>query len=151
MADAKEESTKEVKSRVTVVERVYHQLPYKEAHQVEARFSRNLESKKRHHTEYLEATEEWQPLPCGHLQDDVGMLVLHNDAETTPGVIPSPEDLDELAKRVIEVSYACPSDSYNCWLVPPGESMRGMPSHATQLFYRCQHGTAEATLTLIPK
>lgn len=139
----------EAKGRLTVVEKVYHQNPGKGPTETVGSFSRDLETKQQIYVRYLDATEEWQPLDTGWLWKDVGHLIVQNDEGQSPRVKPTEEELEELAKRVIELSYD--PDGEGSWLVPPGESMRGTPSSAFKLFFRCRSGTTEFTLTLVPR
>lgn len=139
--------SKEIKDRLTVVEKVYHQPFGKRAVLTQSKFTRGLETKQQPYVRYMEATEEWQVLDTGWLGDDVGHLILQNNEEVSRQVNPTEEEREAVAKRVIELGYT----ESEIWLVPPGESMRGQPNRPQYLRYRCRHGTAEFTLTLIPK
>lgn len=141
--------SKEIKDRLTVVDKVYHQPFGKKAVLTQSKFTRGLDSKHQLYVRYLEATEEWQRLDTGWLGDDVGHLVIQNDEEVNRQVNPTDAEQEAVAKRVIQLSYLGKSQLH--WLIPPGESMRGMPLSPQSLYYRCQHGTAEFTLTLVPK
>lgn len=152
------------KSRITVVDMVYHQpadLPPTTMLGDAMRFSRELESDEQPYERRLLATEDWKPLDCGWISK-VGMLLLRND-EGFFSVRPTPEQRAEVALRVIEITFDyClnPSDSPlcsstdpygRCILVPPGESCRFFPEDAKSLRVRCRSGRAQYTISLSPR
>ena len=146
-----------VKSRLTVVGRVYHQQYGKSPSEIESRFDRELESREQVYTRCLEATEGWQRLDCGWL-GRVGMLVIRNEEGKLQGQNPTDAELERAARKVLEVTYSRGPLKGNrndtnrlCWLIMPGESMRALPTHPTKLYVRCQSGTAEYTVFLVPQ
>lgn len=143
-----------IKDRITVVDMLYHQRVDKKIRLIESRFSRELEISKQPYEREFEATEEWQPLDCGWLEGKVGMLAITNDEGRFLEVIPTEEEREAVALKVLEIAYDPGDPNHHIpgsWLVPPGESMRGSPSHAESLEIRCQSGTAKFTLHLLPK
>ena len=143
---------RQIKDRLTVRETVYHHPFGHNPQAIETRFSHELETTEQLYERHLQVTEEWQPLDCGWLKDKVGMLVIQNDEGHFLYVNPTDEEREAAANRTVEVAYKKPEQSCsNCWLIPPGESMRARPSHASELAIRCQSGVAEITLYLIPK
>lgn len=135
-------------ARIVVVESVYHQRFGEDPEEVQSRFSRALESNEQLYKRQLKATEEWQPLDCGWLRGNVGMLVIANTEGQFLTPNPTDEEREALSKRVIEVAYG--AGIKFSWLIPPGESMRGCPSSAGSLHVRCHSETATFTLYLFP-
>lgn len=134
--------------RVTVVEKVYHQTAGEEPFAVENTFSRNLKTQEQPYSRRCTATEEWQPLDCGWLKGNVGMLIISNLAGTGLTTIPSGDERAEIEKQVLEI---CDEDCVDgAWLIPPGEAMRGIPKDASRLCVRCQSGSIKYKLSLIP-
>ena len=138
---------RQIKDRLTVRETVYHHPFGHNPQVIETRFSHELETTEQLYERHLQVTKEWQPLDCGWLEDNVGMLIIQNDEGQFLYVNPTDEEREAAAKKTVEVSY---KDEQG-WLIPPGESMRARPSHASELAIRCQSGVAEITLYLIPK
>lgn len=140
--------------RLTVNESVYHQLYGEQPSQIENHFSRFVESDEEPYSRRRKATEEWQPLDIGWVKEiGVGMLVISSLAGKALQRNPTKEEKEETAKQILEVSYtaATPTSVALCWLIPPGESMRGMPSHGNELWIRSRHGTVRYTVFVIPK
>ncbi len=135
------------KNRETVVETVCHRVVGEEATSLETGYSRDLESDEQVYERRAVATEKWQPLDCGWLEGNVGLLIIRNEGGKSPQVNPTEAEKEELAKRVIEIAYPVSGR----WLIPPGASMRGYPIDASNLAIRCQHSTAKYRLFLIPK
>lgn len=143
------------KSRLTVVETVYHQAPQEEPQSNEVRFCRELESDEQPYgPRRLTATEDWRLLDCGWLSDEVSMLTIRNEEGRNLQVIPTEAEQAEIDARVLEVGYyGGTPDSLATgasWLIPPGESMRGCPKSIEKLSIRCRSGEARYTLTAYP-
>ena len=135
---------------VTVVENVYYQPLQGQTEQVgEAAYSRSIQSHEQPFVRRFAAGESWKPLPCGWI-DHCGLLILANDEGRYMHRHPSPEEKATVASRVVELAYTGDEASF-CWLVLPGETMRGYPSDASKLVIRCRKGTAQVTLTLLPE
>lgn len=141
---------KRIRDRVTVLDKVYHQVHGSNPEAIECKFSCDLETTEQLYKRHLQVTEEWQSLDCGWLKDKVGMLVIHNSEGRFLTVNPTTEQQNAVSKKVVEVAYSSRVDQ-GCWLVPPGQSMRGCPSRADDLMLRSQSGNIEITLYLLPK
>lgn len=103
---------------------------------------------------------EWQKLDPGWLQD-ASLLLLHNLEGTSLQVQPTPEERDEIAKRVIVVGVCNESEYANMHdpepvMLPfgfarPGRSLRLEPTELFQYRVRCANGTAKAVMHLFPR
>ena len=138
--------TEKVKDRITVVETVYHQQFNEPTFTIPSRFSRWLETKEQPYQRRCVATEEWQPLECGWI-DKPGMLIITNREGRFAQTLPTDEEKVEVDKKIIQLSY---NQLKPEWLIPPGESMRGCPGFVKFLYIRCQSGTAQYELYLLP-
>ncbi len=137
-----------LKSRLTVVESLYHQASGEEGVMVSSSFSRNLESDDQAYgPRRLKATEEWQPLDCGWVEE-IGMISVTNEEGKHLQVNPTEEEKEALAKKVLEISLSPRASWY--FLIPPGESFRGYPS-AQKLWIRSQSGITRFSNFVIPR
>ncbi len=139
-----------LKSRVTVVETVYHQHAGESATSIESRFARNLETQEQLYQRRLKIGKSWTPLDCGWLEE-VSMLVIHNEEGQNLLVHPTPEEKEKTNAKVIEVSHTPNPNNNTSWIIPPGESMRACPASIRDLYLRCRCGEARVTLNAIPK
>lgn len=142
---------KEIPDQITVVELVYHQVSSEEdATCSEARFSRQLTTSGEYpYVRHTKVNEEWQHLDLGWIVDvGCSMLLIENNEGYFKQTLPTENEKIEAKKKTIELCYS--SNSPNCFLVPPKESLRCCPSHADALMVRCQHGTAKYTITVFP-
>lgn len=144
---------KPLKNRLTVVSRIYHQRVGKDPKSIEPKFTRDLESRGQLYEREMEATEEWQPLECGWVED-AGFLVIVNQEGQNLQVHPTDEEREALAKNVLCLCYngqAVEDCLMGSWLIPPGESFQGFPSRLDELYIRSQVGVVEYTIYLIPR
>jgi len=135
-----------IRDRITVIDRVYHQRLGEEAQEFPCTFSRELETTEQPYTRQLVATEEWKPLDHGWIER-VGMLIVVNQEGRFLQTNPSKEQKDEAAKKILELQY---EGSAWSWLIPPGESFRGMPGDITNLLIRSRSGTIKFTVHVLP-
>jgi hypothetical protein len=149
-------------SRITVVETVYHQQSGGQPTAVVNRHGRPLDTDEAPYTRQVNLTEEWQALDLGWLEGNVGMLVLSNEEGKGYTVNPPRSELEDVRRRIVEVTYEWPSGPRDMhsppkvalapeWYVFPGESMRATPAHADLLRLRSQHVKARVLLTLFPR
>lgn len=136
------------RSRLTVIELVYHRQWGEEPVLFEGRFGRELETHEQAYRRMITVGETPQPLDTGWLAGLVGMLVVANLEGRRQQVIPTEQQRAELAAKVIEVGS---TNSQQVWLVPPGESFRGWPSSPEQVTLRCQQGKAHCTVFAVPR
>lgn len=147
-----------MKSRLTVVEQVYHTAvrdghPDQPTQHASVPFTRELESDEQVWQRTLKVGEAWQPIDQGWLDEaGVGLLLLQNEEGRFTQTKPSPEEKEEAAKKVVEVGASfITGASGMVFAVPAGESARVPNPDMNHLMIRCQHGTARVTVTLFPK
>jgi hypothetical protein len=132
---------------ITVVQNWYHSVIGEDPVQVEGHFSRFLSTSEQAYTRWLKVKEAWIPIDLGWITK-VGMVVIRNTGTKFTQVQPSPEQVAEAAKQVLEVSYT--KDSKRSFLIPPGETYPFYPTSPEDLCIRCQHGEVRFTLWVYP-
>jgi hypothetical protein len=139
------------KSRLGVVEHVYYQATNDQATQVEGRFSRPLSTMEQPYRRKIVATEDWQPLETGWL-NEAGMLFISNEEGKCPQVVPTEKQRADMGARIVELAFGTDfATTGDCWLILPGETFRGQPKDVKKLYYRCQRDTATCWVTIFPK
>ena len=141
----------EVKDRITVVEKVYHQSVGEQPTQADVVFVRNLLTKEQPYVRHVKVGENWTPVDYGWL-NSVSFVVIQND-EGKFVVVPTPEELATVMARVVDVSFK-ESVGHGSLQIPPGESLRCSPSDDTStkaLCLRCRSGVAQVTITAYPE
>lgn len=134
------------KDRLTVIDSVYHQAPGKDPDQYETKFSRPLESEEQVYDRDLIATEEWTQLDKGWIESCSQLLIMNTEGKTVQTIL-SQEENSELAEKILEIRQG----TEVTWLVPPKESVRGIPANLDTIFIRCRKGTANYTVVLFPR
>ena len=136
--------------RLTVIEKCYHQVYGESAKALpKSTYTRFLEgSEQETYQRTYKVGEEWTSLDTGWIEN-ASMVILKNLEGTKWTTVPSEEELEEVAKKVVRVSYKVSGDKH--WIIEPGESMRGTPSHVQDLVLRCEKGEARITICLVPK
>lgn len=134
--------------RLSVVQMVYHQQPDGQPTVQEARYSRWLESDEQPYLRRMTVGEEWVALDVGWVEK-AGMLVLRNEGGPPSPVKLTPEQKAEAAAKVIEVGFT-EGLTGQVWLIPPGESMAGVPRNAKELRVRCQSGEVKLSVCVLP-
>jgi hypothetical protein len=154
-------------NRLMVVEMLYHQSIEDQPTAFETRFARWLQTDEQPYVRKAKATEEWQPLDTGWLQES-SMLLISNVEGTVIDRQPSQEEQDALASRILElgllVSEAAPSkrtmhsqqgDQQSVVLpfgeIPPGETCRFSPVNLDRILVRCRKRSARYSVTALPR
>ena len=93
--------------------------------------------------------KDWTPLDIGWFRDseNAGLIVLENLEGRSPARLPSEEERQEIALRVVEVQHA----DGGPWLLTPGYPLVGLPARPSKVYLRCQHGEATVKITVFPK
>lgn len=94
----------QIRNRVGVVETVFFQGTDQEAKAYDTRFHRWLNSRQVPYTNDTEVGEEWQPINTAHLKD-VSYLILENLEGSSMTKIPSEQEIFELDKKLLLVSF----------------------------------------------
>lgn len=136
------------KSRITVVEQVYHQVSGDQPHLVESKFSRELESDEQPYERHLKVGEEPELLDCGWVKKASQLLIINEEGRFLQ-TQPTEAEREELQLKVLEVYFG--KLSIDSWIVPPGESMRACPSSLVGVYLRSRSGILRLTLHALPK
>lgn len=136
----------EPKDRLTVVENVYHQAisDGQGPTQFESRYSRELDTKEQVYQRRTKVGEDWEPLDFGWIEK-VGLLLIRNE-EGKFTEIPTDEENQRTQRKILEVAYCSEGSG---WLIPVGESMRGIPTSKLARI-RSHSGVTRYTITVIP-
>ena len=137
------------KSVLTIVENVYYREPGEQPTMTELSHSRIIDGTGQVYERRLTATEEWQPLDCGWIEE-TSQLIIRNREGYFLQTNPTEEERKESDSKILEISFS-PEMENECWLVYPTESMRGVPKILAPLFIRSQSGKTRFTLVLYPK
>ncbi len=136
------------KSRIVVVETVYHQQHGGQPTAVESRYAHNLTTDEQvYGPRKIVATEEWKPLDVGWVKS-ASLLILSNEEGKGLQVNPTEQQRKDMAARVVELSW---DPRPFVWLIHPGHSFRGCPSQLKGLIIRCRSGQAECFVTVYPE
>jgi hypothetical protein len=151
------------RGRITVVESVYHQTENEQPTMVpESRYSRPCITDEQPFLRKGKIGEQWQSLETGWLPQ-TSLLRLSNEAGKFSR-IPSLEEREQEAAKVIEVAFVPPVDHtpkrdmhspqqtgpHPCLEIHPGESSRFRPCDLGTIRVRCRSGEAPYHLSLLP-
>lgn len=140
-----------IKSRLTVVETVYHQNGTDQPTSAYSSFCRTLVSQdEQPFAKQVKVTEDWRPLDLGWIEQ-AGMVVIRNESGVFKIVIPTDSEREVEMRKVVEVGFC--TGSYEITpsvLIPPTESARFYPYELSQLRIRCRSGMAKCTVHLFP-
>lgn len=137
------------KSRITVVERIYHQnfedepTPVEDGWQIESITKASVFPKK------FDLGEAWTSLDSGWV-DPLGCALLRiANQKPKRRTIPTPAEALDEASRIVEVSFSDPPASGGP-ILHPGESLRFRPSDVRTLRLRCRNGKARLVVHFFP-
>ncbi len=143
-------------SRVCVNEQVYHQEAGQDPTIAESQFERHLKTNEQAYYRKLDVKDdEWIPLPVGWIKD-CSILYLRNEEGKNLTVIPTAEQKQDTAARVIQIAlYDRNTKRVHepfAEIHPYGESARFTPVKEQLEYYRirCKAGTATMILHLMP-
>lgn len=144
------------RSRITLVETIYHTPARGDAMTSTARFSRWLRSNEQVYgpRRFLAGTS-WTPIDLGWFVDEkMSMLVLSNEEGKYLSTQPTEEERTALASRVIELGISPtprPIDYLPFTYLPPGECLRLPVIDGSILAVRCRAEKAICLITLFPE
>lgn len=99
----------------------------------------------------MRVSQEWIPLDLGWLADGAGFLIIRNVTGSKKHLQPSEEEKADLAKKIVVVAPADTDPKKTGRSIRPGHFDFGYPENARELRIRCEHGTAEILLDVIPR
>lgn len=137
------------KPRLTVLDTIYYQAPGDDPVAFKGPFARLLESEEQPCIRKLVVGEPWQAVE-GLWLSAAGLLGVRNDEGTFTGVIPTPEQRQEVAARIVEVGVVDVERVTRFAFLRPGESCRFEPADMAALRLRCQRGQAKVTVAAFP-
>lgn len=137
------------KARLTVVETVYHQLLSGSPEVLsDSRYGTNLHSEEVPYNRPQKIGTDWVKLDLMWVDNPI-LLVLENLEGSDYQTLPSPEEIAEVEKRIVEVGIRIsPTDFASFALVIPGESIRFFPA-SKNYYVRCQHDTARLKVVAV--
>jgi hypothetical protein len=134
--------------RLTITESVYHQVPGDNPIHIPAGFSVNLTTDEQPFIRKLKVGESWQGLPECWLTECSQIIIVNELPHFATN--PTLEQKQELAAKIVEISFLA-KNTDGLWLVPPGQSFRGLPSNLQALRFRCKQGETRCTVAIFPR
>ena len=136
-------------ARIVVVESVYYQILGEEPLQLSSRFTRPLTTEEQFYQRRVVIDDKWSSIDKGWVKE-VSLIHVSNETGTRLRTKPSEEENEDMARRVIELSFDNKVRGGGM-LVLPGESQKFFPAERCIPFIRCLHGSATCTITVFPK
>lgn len=138
-----------IHARLTIVETIHYQPPVaaSRAESIMDQFSRQLTTDDQPCTRRLTATEEWKKID-GCWLEQASMVAITNETGKNRQTFPSKEELEEIAKTIIEVSFD--GGLSPAILVHPGQLERFTPIDFSRIKIRCRHGVAKFSAAIFP-
>jgi hypothetical protein len=141
---------KETPDRLTTVVNIYHEHRGDQPFGVQVICSQILKEKEEPYTRRIRVGVMWKTVDTGWVESNkVGTITVENLEGKSPVTNPSKEELDEIDRKVLELSYTQNSDE--CELCSPGLISILRPAKAALLSIRCQHGEALCRITVFPR
>lgn len=111
--------------------------------------SRYTETQEQPYVRKLKIGEEWTKLDLKWVEDNVGLIVIHNRAGQLRSTNPTPEEAEEDAKKIVWVGCGenIPSDD---WKIRPGFPMVAEPD-VSNVWVRSAFGEVPITVTATPR
>lgn len=139
--------------RVTVTERVLHQVPGEQPTAPPAsRFYRWLKTETQAVRRVIKVGQEWKHLDLGCLDGaECGMIVIANTVKRLPSKVPTKEEIAELEARIVDVGLMTEHGVEEFAWISPGEDMRLNPKQLSRFVVRCRSGEAKVAYFPIPE
>ncbi len=139
------------RSRVVVVESVYHQPIDGAPIITESKYVRVLDSDEQPYgPRRIKVHGDWTQLKTGWLTT-YSLVTLSNEEGRHLQVIPTTQQSESIRSRIIDIAIL---DEFGKYIVighvNPGESYRGTPPRGATLYARCLHHPAKITYTAFP-
>lgn len=116
-----------LKNRLTVVDKIYFQdsINQEGASDVPSLFDCVIQSDEQPYSRRNNLKDtEWHSLDLGWLSDCCGMVSIQNRTANDPQVVPSPEQVKELATKILQIGVQHGVDIVQFSEIMPGESLR---------------------------
>lgn len=136
------------RDRLTIVEHIHFQHSSESPMSIGQPFARLLETQVEPYSRRITLTEERLLIDFGWVKStDVGMLIVENLEGRKFDVNPSPEEMEEINGRIIEIYLH--EDSWVPILVRPRAMQRLELDDFEPVRLRCRNGSAKCRITLI--
>lgn len=135
------------RSRVTVVETVYHQTGEGHTTPIESKYQRFLGSVGPGYLRLQTVGEDWQPLDVGWVQD-ASFLHIRNEKPRYSRV-PTAVEQGIAESKVLELRMEDSEIPFS--EVRVGESIRINPMYVRMIQVRCRSGEAKFTVNVLPE
>lgn len=99
----------------------------------------------------IKLTQEWVPLNAAWLQEIAGVVVIRNMTGGSKGVLPTDEQKAEMAKAIVTVCPKGTDPEKTGRRIRPGHFDFCEPVNISEWVMRCEHGTAEVVLDVMPR
>lgn len=141
----------EVRDRITVINTFNYEHRGDQPYSTQNIFVRKVEKEHEPYSRRVTVKEAWTKLDLGWVPpEDVGAVIIDNLEGVVLGPTqPDMEEREEMAKRILEVSYT--KNSKEADLVYPKGSLQKFPASASSIYLRCQSGTASYRVHVFPK
>lgn len=140
------------KSRITIVEHIYHSVEGKQPDYINHAWERELDSDEKKWQQEFTLTDQWIPVSEGCHLARVSMVHIHNEGIPTVPMIPTPEYAKELKAAQVEVGVDVGGNMVGLLLLFPGEHQRVNHSLCLpSLRMRSLSGSPKVTVTVYPK
>jgi len=147
------ERIEDIPDRMVVIEYIYHQQHNQPAMNLEYRYRCHPVTSEQPYQRRCVATEQYQPIDRGWFENGGhGLVVIKNEEPDKVNEIAgiSSQDIDS-EEGVLEIRGKVDGDlDVLSWFVPPGQTIKALPSSLQHLHVRCLKGRANYTLTIFP-
>ena len=134
------------KSRIVVIENIYHQVTGEQPMCVESRYTKHLDTEEQVYQRRLVVDQKPRLLDLGWVEIPA-MIHVQNEEGRNLQVVPTEEELEEIKLKDIILSY---TDYWEGFIIPPGESQKFIPTGTSSLIIRSNHDKAKCTITVYP-
>lgn len=138
--------TKTTRSRVVIVETLYHQPPDEGAKSFKSNYLRWLSSDEQLYERTLELTTKWTKLDFGWAADP-GLVLLRSKAERLH-TVPTEKQSAELDALTVEISF---DGKVPALLIRVAESTRIEPMEGVKVFARARSEGVKLSVVAVPR
>jgi len=142
------------RSRLVLVETIYHQSPTEQPKSVDGSFSKELKGDEQvYGPRRMRLTEDWVPLDAGWIKDDGASLLLIQNEQPKFSRTLSKAQREEVESRVIEIGVKTGETILALESLPPGASSRFIYPLVPLGDFRVRGRAKEAVafVTILPK